>query len=437
MKRWKKSLIWLVVLAVFVVGYFGIQSLNKPAATVTEESGVFALTDKTVDDLTALSWTSGETTCSLTRADGAWSNANDPVFPVDQEKAQTLADDLLGLTATRKLDDIQQSADYGLAEPSFTVTASWSDGSSTAYQLGSATPFADGYYLALSGQDGTAYTVATSLADMFASTMNDLAAWETLPTIGTVVHFQLGNALDAVREETSRTVNPDQHWYAADGTALDGVDDLVTAAQSLTFAALETASASADDLAAWALDDETAMRLVLTDDTGAECALLLGGANDVGDRYVRLPASAMVYTVASADVADLLDASAESLRSKVILSLSWAELQSAVLTLPGGAVTLQPETGDADETTDDADTSPEEALWEQLTALTATDFTDAAASGEPLLTVEVTAASGVTDTLVFSEYDADSYLLTRSGGAVLVPADGVDRIVRAARQLLP
>lgn len=95
----------------------------------------------------------------------AWVNANNDAFPVNQAAVQALADNLTGLTATRKLEDISDLSAYGLGEPAFTVTAAWTDGTSTTFAMGDSTPFADGYYLT-TGQDGNGATVIFSAHDV-------------------------------------------------------------------------------------------------------------------------------------------------------------------------------------------------------------------------------------------------------------------------------
>ena len=163
MKRGKKMILLLAVLAVAVSGYFAVQGIGKKQ-TVEETAGTFDLNAKTADDLIGLSWTVGENTLMFKLEDGVWQTMDETVWPVDQEALQNLADRLIGLQATRKLEKVENPADYGLETPAAAVTAVWKNGSSTTYTMGDATPFEDGYYLSLSEQDGTVYTISSSLA---------------------------------------------------------------------------------------------------------------------------------------------------------------------------------------------------------------------------------------------------------------------------------
>ena len=51
-----------------------------------------------------------------------------------------------------------------------------------------------------------------------------------------------------------------------------------------------------------------------------------------------------------------------------------------------------------------------------------------------MLSVQVTDVNGLTVTLVFSEYDVDSYVATMDGRSLLVSADEVDKLVRTVKQ---
>ena len=192
MKRSVKTLLLLCVLLICVGGYWLLQQQSS-VDTVSETTGEFDLNAKVVDDLTGMSWVKDDVTYDFVKTDGVWAKADEATFPVDQDALNALAEDLLDLTATRKLEDVTSPADYGLAEPAFTVTATWSDGTSTDYAMGDETPFSDGYYLQLSDQSDVIYTIATSLSSTFADTLTDLAQKETLPEVDTVTRLALGD----------------------------------------------------------------------------------------------------------------------------------------------------------------------------------------------------------------------------------------------------
>lgn len=432
MKRSIKLLALVVVLALCVGGYLGVQRFNQ-TQQVSEEAGTFDLTAKVADDLTGLSWTADDTAFDLACDGGTWQRTDDPAFPLDQDKTQVMADDLLALTATRKIEDVTSPADYGLAEPAFTVTARWKDGTETTYAMGDETPFGDGYYLRLSGQDTVIYTIEDDLSDIFDTTMNALAVLETIPTAENVTRLTVSNSLDLQRASVSRTINPDQLWYAAEGYPVDGAEDLVETAQNIAWDELVTASASDEELTAWGLDD-AATAITLYDSDEAGMTVLLGATDDDSNYYARLPASTMVYTVAAADVSDLLTATAEDMRSATILSLPYEQVQTATLTAGSAVYTLEPADVATDTDLEGEVEDPGEDLWTMVLGLTAAGEPEGFA-GDLVLSIHVTSDEGMEATLTIAEYDADSYQLTMDGRTVLVSADAVDKLVRQVKQL--
>lgn len=457
MKRSVKTLLLLCILLICVGGYWLLQQQSS-VDTVSETTGEFDLNAKVVDDLTGMSWVKDDVTYDFVKTDGVWAKADEATFPVDQDALNALAEDLLDLTATRKLEDVTSPADYGLAEPAFTVTATWSDGTSTDYAMGDETPFSDGYYLQLSDQSDVIYTIATSLSSTFADTLTDLAQKETLPEVDTVTRLALGDRLDVTWSETSRGINPDQHWYdTATGEPLTDADveDLITTAKDISWDTLVATSATEEGLSTYGLTDAEAKQLVLYNNAEAALTLLLGNEDENGDIYARLPDSTMVYTVAAEDVSSLMSASLDTLWSKTLLSLPYDQLQEAVFTTSTTSRVLHPQAGE-DAAADDAASSdtealatatdaatdeeteepvdPDEELWNSLIALQATDRLTSGTLGNTVLSVQVTDVNGLTVTLVFSEYDVDSYVATMDGRSLLVSADEVDKLVRTVKQ---
>ncbi len=426
MKRSVKMLLLLCVLGLCLGGYYGAQLLSQPAA-VTEETGRFALTARAAEELTGLNWTANDAAFAFTYSDGAWSKADEPAFPVDQDAVQAFADALIGLTAVRQLDGIAALADYGLETPSFAVTATWKDGAATTYAVGDETPFSDGWYLSLSDQNSIAYVIEDDLADDFDVTRTALATMEVLPTAETVTRITVGAAFDAAYTETSTTINAAQHWYSADGLPLDGVEELVADAQGIAWEALVEPAAS--DLAAYGLDSATVLTLYNGDE--AAFCLHIGSTDENGDYYARLPGSGMVYTVASSSLSSLLNATAESLRSDALVETAYADLAQATFIAGERSYTLTPviPAGDAEETAED----PGETLWDALTAITARTGAIQRDPGETLLTVQIITAAGPEATLTISAYDADSYVASLDGFAALVSSDQADKALRVLK----
>lgn len=455
MKRSVKSIALLAVLILLIGGYYLTQNITK-TESITEEAGTFVLTDKASEDFTGISWTKDEVSYHFIRQDDLWVNADDAAFPVNQDAVQALADDLSGLEANRKIEDVQNVSDYGLDAPVFTVTGEWSDGSTTEYAMGDETPFGDGYYLKLSGSNTTVYTVADSLKTMFSDTLVDLAQPEEIPAVENADRLTVGTTLDVSFSETSTTLDPQQNWYAADGTAVDdaAVEELVDAAQSIEWNELLTASATGEELTGWNLTDDAATALTVYENGEPVISLLIGATDDSGNYYARLSDSTMVYTVTSDSASSLLEADTAELASAVLIPLAFEDLSEAAFTLNGQTyayaraeteVTVEA----AEETEENAatevsvtlngeetDAAVAEEIWSIVRSLAISGNTDAAAEGESLLSIRAASENGICAGFEFHGYDADSYLVVCSDGSTaLTNADSVDKLIRNLRQL--
>ena len=162
MRRTGKLVLLFCTVAVLAGGTFAVLGRERKK-TVTESAGAFDLAAGTLEDLAGVSWTDDEQTWKYTRRDGVWEadSGNGPA--AEAEDARELAEQLVNLQANRKIENISSLADYGLDDPVITVTAEWRNGGRTAYRMGEQTPFEDGYYLAVSTQQDTVYTIASPL----------------------------------------------------------------------------------------------------------------------------------------------------------------------------------------------------------------------------------------------------------------------------------
>ncbi len=451
MKRGVKLAILALALALLALGALAARHMGE-ARQVSETEGSYAL-GVPADELAALSWTDKDgKDWRFERQADVWVNAQDAAFPVDQSTLDALAGRIEALTAMRELSGAAEAADYGLAEPSFTVTATDADGNDTVYAQGDATPFADGYYVQVSGRDAI-YTVASSLASAFDKTLSELAAMEGLPEVENVTRITVGEALDA-------TLGEDGAWRDAQaGEALDGeaVAALVDGVKALAFSSLVATSPTDEELTAYGLAD-AATRVTLYDGDEEALTLLLGAEDDDGNRYAQLPGSGRVYTIYGGDVEDLLAASPQTLWSRDAVAQPLATLAEATFTWNGGEATMtrtpvqaatpdeaEETDGEEAEAADDAtyalsgaplDAEAASDLWERATSLQGTERVQEAAKGECVLAIAWTAEDGSTGVAAFYPRDVDSYLMPVSQeNAMLVPADDVDRLARALRML--
>lgn len=451
MKRGKRALILAGVLAVLVLVYAGVQkSVSQPEA-VTEESGSYPLTSHTAEELTSLQWTNGdgeeqETLHFVkTGEEEQWQADGDETFPVEQDSVEKLAETLTALKADRKLENVEKPEDYGLLEPAFTLTAGWSDGTETVYSMGDETPFGDGYYLSLSGEDGTVYTVADALSGDFSGSLLSFAQSEELPAVENVTRLVVGDTLDVegTAEKTEGEGSSLRWTWKATGEKLDGseVEALIDEAKNLSWTELKAVSTDEEALSGYGLTEEQAVAITLYDGETAVWKLLTGAAADEGGRYVRLPDSAMVYT---ADVASLLEEDVGSLYDAALTDLT-AEEVSTISVKAGDQlweyaadiVETAAENSDANGDTDTetaAETPRWEQLFEKLSAMKATGRVAETPGTTPVLGAQIVTRTGGKETFVFFLYDESSYLMPiNETTGYLFSADKVDQLLRILR----
>lgn len=419
MRRGIKLALMLGALVVLTGGYAWVSRMEN-TQTVEEAEGSFPLWTQG-SEVTSLAWERDGEAYAFQKDEDGWTRVGDDAFPVNQTVVENLAERIASLTATRELTEVADAADYGLTDASFAVTAGDADGGEITLTVGDSTPFEDGTYLRASNREAI-YVVERSPESAFDLTLTELAQMESIPQAETVTRLTVG-ALDITCEEG-------ETWRdTATGEKLDAAaaEKLASAANDLGWNALVAVSASDEELAAWQLDEAQATALALYDGEDAALTLLLGGEDESGNRYARLPDSRMVYTLASSDVSSLLSASLDTLWNRELDTLVADALGTAVFTWDGGECTL---------TADDAESATAQGILEQLAVLEGTARVALGELGAPVLTVQMTDADGVQTTVTCYAYNADAYLvpITETHG-MLVDAGEVDKLIRMLKQV--
>lgn len=420
MKRGMKMALMLGALVVLLGGYALVNRMEN-TTEVSETEGAFPLWAEG-SDVTSLSWEKDGVAYAFQKGEDGWRREGDDSFPVNQTVLSRLAERIEGLTATRELTDISDLADYGLSDAAFAVTAKGADGGAVTYRLGDATPFEDGYYMSASSSEAL-YVVESSMESAFDLSLTELAQMESIPQAESVTRLKVG-ALDITYEGESET------WSdTATGEKLDAAaaETLASAANSLGWNELVAVSASDEELAEWQLDEGQATVLALCDGDSMGLTMLLGGEDESGNRYARLPDSHMVYTLASSDVSSLLSASIDTLWNRTLETLSAEELGTAVFTWDGGELSL---------TADDAQSTAAQGILEQLGELEGTARVELGELGQAILTIQMTDAEGAQTALNLYAYSVDAYLVpTTATHGMLVDAGDVDKLIRMLKQV--
>ena len=402
MKKGKRLLVLLIVLAVFCAGAVGLNLYTrgqeeKQAAEEPAEATVLLTT--AAEDVTALSYTLGDEEIQLTKQDGEWVYAPRESFPLDSGKVSAMLSALSEISAVRTVAENADSlSDYGLETPQVSIAVTLADGAATAVDIGDKNGTTGDYYVRVSGKDGV-YTVGADLYNAFDSHLMGLITSEPFPTVDasavTALEWSDGTeskTLEYHPDGDASLPTASYTWLRrnADGTLsaldADAVSAYLDSATGLSYASC--VSDVKEDEAAYGLDhpsltltlyyseevpqsqtesaaapsptpqaavspseaptEESAEAPVATPTATPEptvsiersLTLWLGGTDESGSVYFTHSRTNRVFSLSAATAQTLRGLTDESLRSAAVAPLQRAELEGLELTAGGQRKTV-------------------------------------------------------------------------------------------------
>lgn len=283
----KRALIaMLCVLCILLGIYFALCRWNRQQSGKEEEEKI-SVTDTDAAQINTFSFNTGEKTLSFEKEDGSWYYTDDRDFPLDQDKAEGIAEKISGITADRELKNGDSHAAYGLDEPSYTFAYTDVNGNSVKIEFGNMT--GDDYYAAVDGEE-TVYTVPSSTVDAMDYSLDDLAVLDEYPSIGS------GNLLRETITRSGETLTYDSEDE-------DQEKDIAAVAGGLGAVELsEAADYSVEDgnLGKYGLDKTsriTVEAVYSENDKEKTLTLYIGDEDGDGNRYVMINDSRIVYLI--------------------------------------------------------------------------------------------------------------------------------------------
>ena len=154
MNRQKKLVVLigvLVVLCAVIAIVSGVQKHIDTISTVDEE--IYATAESALTDV---SWTKDGSTLHFVKENDTWQDASDADFPIDQDKMSDFLDHFESVHASFIIENVEDYGQYGLDNPTCTITFTSADGTTTL-QMGDYSTMDEKRYLTLG--DGTVYLV--------------------------------------------------------------------------------------------------------------------------------------------------------------------------------------------------------------------------------------------------------------------------------------
>lgn len=153
MKKYKSMILLLVVLVVFA----GIYLVLKHLPEETEDTPSYVAY---ILDAASISYTDGKNEMKFEKKDSEWTYPSDMSITLDQSQITSIAESFSQIEATRSFDNPDALADYGLDNPTYTITVTDGNGSKTVITIGSQT--GDNYYAKKEGSE-TVFTIHSTV----------------------------------------------------------------------------------------------------------------------------------------------------------------------------------------------------------------------------------------------------------------------------------
>lgn len=175
----KKHMIWLAAALVVLAAVYGALSLSNKRVEekekAEEEAQVIQVAD--LGEIVSFSYSAPEQeTLHFEKKESDWICTDDKKMELEQTYPNGIADAFTDLTATRRMEEIDALEDYGLKEPSYTVSLQPKEGKETVFLIGDST--GDEYYLRVKGEEGVVYTVSSAPVGTLDHSLEDMEKTE-------------------------------------------------------------------------------------------------------------------------------------------------------------------------------------------------------------------------------------------------------------------
>lgn len=413
MKKKNTALIaGIIILALLLVFYLVLHNSSKEDSQDTEKTSETAF-ETTVEDISEAVFKSGENEFKFTKSDDIWKYNGEENFPLDQSAFEEIISKFEKIAADRVLEKPDNISEYGLDNPTVTVSLKDKDGKEQTLQFGDTNSVTSSSYMTLNKDNEKVYMVSSTIVTSLQFDINDLAEKETFPSITDitgVIMERNGQTFSVFKDSSSSTGWTVTGW---DGTKKDAgssqVSEFTNPITSLSWSSF--ISQNTEDLSQYGLDNPTIITINYqvtetkstdkTKDDSADTAdgsnttdnkskdaeaesdttedteekvtvdkqevLLIGNKTEDNSYYAKLQSQSGVYTLSSSTVDNLLNAEVNQFLSTYVSDYIFADLDKVTIEKDGNTYEFTKKTeekqveSDSDkENTEDTDTEEEE-----------------------------------------------------------------------------
>lgn len=171
-KQSGQLLILLIVLVVLAAAFFGLKQYNKVQSEKPEESTAETIVDVAKEDVVKLTYDYEGETYSFEKADDTWYYAEDHSLALMQYLISNMLSQVAPLEAEQIIENVTDMAQYGLDEPSRTISYE-TENASYIFQVGNYNSVTSVYYICKPSEN-TVYAVSSGVVSIFNKTLDDL-----------------------------------------------------------------------------------------------------------------------------------------------------------------------------------------------------------------------------------------------------------------------
>ncbi len=424
----KKTIIILVAAVLVLAAATTAVFMWAPSEDKDEDnpSETIYIWQENADDMQSIDVNLPDDSFTLVKGDeDKWSIKGLEGAAVKNYSISMLASDLAAMTAKSVVEEnAADLAKYGLAEPEYSISANFADGSKKTYYGGNKTAMGDGYYF----KDADSETVYTIYASKFESLFAEKSSYRDITLLkvdsNKIMSINIDRAdvkISIKKMEAPETVEGYTlaSWEMTSPVA-GTVDDSqlsTNVLEKLTSIGVTSVASDKGDFAAYGLDKPYAT-VTLSDEDGVTQTLKIGNLNG-DDRYVSTDGDKTVYTVAASTL-DFASVDAFKLATKFVNIAYIDKLDKITVSANGETYTLSA-SGEGDNRKymfngAEADTDKfKKDLYQAVIGLICNDFCNDAKYGVPDVTVEYSLNDGTHDKVELVNYDDRNYAVFKNG----------------------
>lgn len=343
-KKKKGILIALIVLVLFSVLYFVLKSLNLDQEETEQETDKKTVFKIDAADISKIKLEYHEKTSTFLHEDDAWSYAEDETFPLSESALLDFVSNVTSIEYSRKIENSEDVAEYGLDYPEIKVTVQNKDGEEVVLEFGNDNEAVGGFYLKKDGEK-TIYLVDSTVKQKFCVEIEDLAEKEEIPSISSTeiktVEINNNGITTRIKEdeesETGWTYEEIKDGKNTGSVAADSgkVSSLMANYSGVTWQ--EFVSYDKNNLTDYGLDTPVAVSIdyeVTEEETKTiqNVVLYIGKQNEAGDYYAMLKDGQYIYTISAATAEGIMTINESDLVSSLIADYSFADLDKVTFT---------------------------------------------------------------------------------------------------------